>query len=318
MVKKKKSKTTQKTAPKTPKTTTRGTDEAFLKLMKVSGSSLLKLFGIPADEAEKYHFQAVVLKDKTLQPDIEGFPILESTQGRVFLEFQGYSDAFIRHRLMAEVFLGCMSENYTGFVMAGIVYTDSKYQEIAEPLNAFHPFAEGKDCNLTGCFKEIVLSQYTETSLTAIDPKLIVLAPFTLPDKTDKATLLAKGREWQQSVTERFPTEKPWEALNILGLLILNRFRNISYEEVIAMLNFDLMDSVAGKQLFDMGHREGVNEGLQNIRNMILKVLDVRFGVIPDDITDKIRAINHLDVLNNLFEEALQCFDLQNFEKRLS
>jgi len=84
------------------------------------------------------------------------------------------------------------------------------------------------------------------------------------------------------------------------------------------MLNFDLMDSVAGRQLFDMGHQEGLNEGLQSIRNMVLKVLDTRFGLIPDEIAGKISAINHLDVLNNLFEEALRCFDLQNFEKRLS
>jgi hypothetical protein len=41
---------------------TRGTDDVFLKLMKVSGSSLLKLFGIPVAKAEKYHFHAVVLK----------------------------------------------------------------------------------------------------------------------------------------------------------------------------------------------------------------------------------------------------------------
>jgi len=314
MAKNKKSKATQKTS----KTTTRGTDEAFLKLMKVSGNSLLKLFGVPAAEAEKYHFQAVVLKDKTLHPDIEGFPILESTQGRVFLEFQGYPDAFIRHRLMAEVFLGCMSENYTGFVMAGIAYTDKKYQDIAEPLNAFHPFAEEKDCRFTGCFKEIVLSKYTETELEAIDPKLIILAPFTLPDKTDKATLLAKGREWQKSVGKRFPTDKQWEALNILGLLILNRFRHITYEEVIAMLNFDLMDSVAGKQLYEMGQQDIRQKWLENTRETVLKVLYTRFGLIPDEITGKIRAVNHLDVLNNLLEEALRCFDLQNFDKRLS
>jgi hypothetical protein len=48
-------------------------------------------------QAKKYHFQAVVLKDKSLKPDIEGFPLLASEEGRVFLEFQGYSDPFIRH-----------------------------------------------------------------------------------------------------------------------------------------------------------------------------------------------------------------------------
>jgi hypothetical protein len=44
---------------------------------------------------------------------------------------------------------------------------------------------------LKGCFREIVLTDYTEEKREAIDPKLIVLAPFTLTDKTDKTTLLA-------------------------------------------------------------------------------------------------------------------------------
>ena len=35
--------------------------------------------------------------------DIEGFPILEGEDGRVFLEFQGYKDQFIRHRLLAKI-----------------------------------------------------------------------------------------------------------------------------------------------------------------------------------------------------------------------
>ena len=36
------------------------------------------------------------------------------------------------------------------------------------------------------------------------------------------------------------------------------------------------------------------------------------------EITGKIGAVNQMDVLNNLLEEALRCFDLQIFEKRLS
>ncbi len=166
---------------KTKKKATRGTDEVFLNLMKVSGNSLLKLLGMAADKAKQYHFQAVVLKEKSLKPDIEGFPTLASEEGRVFIEFQGYPDPFIRHRLMAEVFLGCASEEYKGFVMAGIVYTDKPYQDVAEPLNAFQCLQEGEQCQLKGCFREIVLSEYTEEELERIDPKLVVLAPFVRP-----------------------------------------------------------------------------------------------------------------------------------------
>jgi hypothetical protein len=152
--------------------------------------------------------------------------------------------------------------------------------------------------------------------------KLIILAPFTLPDKTDKATLLAKGREWQKSVAKRFPTDKQWEALNILGLLILNRFRNITYEEVIAMLNFDLMDSVAGRQLFEMGHKDGLNEGLQkelvSVRDMVVDVLVARFGLVSSEIVEKIRIINQPEQLKSLHGEATRCPNIGIFKDRLS
>jgi predicted transposase YdaD len=300
---------------------TLGTDDVFLKLMKVSGSSLLKLFGLPAEKAEKYHFHAVVLKDKSLKPDIEGFPLLESETGRIFLEFQGYKDPFIRHRLMAEVFLGCAEEEYEGSVMAGIVYTDKKYQNAAKPLNAFNGF-EKEECHLKGCFREIVLTDYTQEELEAIDPKLIVLAPFTLSGKTDKTTLLAKGREWQKAVTKRFPVEKHEEILSVLGLLILNRFCEITYEEVIAMLKFDLMDTVAGRQLYEMGEQKGLQEGLQegllNVRNMLLDALEARFGLVPHKMIDQIRTIDQLEMLNSLFKQAMRCPDLHSFKKQVS
>jgi len=300
------------------KNPTRGTDEAFIKLMKVSGSSILKLFDFSAIEAEKYHFHAVELKEKNLKPDVEGFPILKSEEGRVFIEFQGYEDPFIRHRLMAEVFLACEIEQYDGFVMAGIVYTDEKYKKAANSLNTFRGLSENENCHLQGCFQEIVLTDYTEQQLEDIDPKLIVLAPFTLPKRTGKTAILAKGREWQNAVTQIFPTDKQREALNVLGLLILNRFRKITYEEVIAMLNFDLMDTVAGKQLYDMGGQNVRKEWLENNRETVLEILKTRFGVVSNEMSGKIRAINKTEQLKKLIIQATLSSDIDSFNGNLS
>jgi predicted transposase YdaD len=293
------------------KKTTRGSDEAFWQLMKVSGNSLLKLLGFSAKEAEKYHFHAIELKDKTVKPDIEGFPILASDDGRIFIEFQGYEDAFIRHRLMAEIFLGCANESYKGSVMAGIVYTDEKYKTKAESLNTF----VGKEkCLMTDCLYEIVLTDYTEKELDEIDPKLVILAPFTLPTKTDKPTVLAKGREWQTLVKQIFPAEKQWDALNILGLFILNRFRKVNAKEVMAMLGFDLMDSQAGKDIYDMGLQEGV---INNAKEMLIDALEVRFENIPDNIIEQLNGIYDPNRLKDLFKQAMRCPDLEHFKKRL-
>ncbi len=74
------------------------------------------------------------------------------------------------------------------------------------------------------------------------------------------------------------------EALDILGLFVLNRFRQLQYEEVIAMLNFDLMDCVAGQQVYDMGHQKGLQKGLiESIQEDVLEVLNERFGAQRHD-----------------------------------
>ena len=56
--------------------------------MTVSGSSVLKLLGVPPKQADKYHFRPKTLKEKRIEPDVEAIPKLKSKQGPVFMEFQ--------------------------------------------------------------------------------------------------------------------------------------------------------------------------------------------------------------------------------------
>jgi len=299
-----------------PKKTTRGTDETFIKLMTISGSSLLKLLGVPPEKAEKYHFRAVTLKEKRIEPDVEGIPMLNSEQGPVFIEFQGYHDPFIRYRLAAAVFQGCSQQEYKGSVIAGIVYTDTGFKNAALPLSTV---TEAKKCQMIDCFQEIVLTDYTEEKLKAIDPKLIVLAPFTLSAQTDKRKVLEKGRKWGREVGQVFPSQQYQEALDILGLFFLNRFRDFKYEEVIAMLNFDLMDTVAGRQLHEMGHQKGLQKGLiEDAREMVLELLEERFGIVPKTVIKQIRAIPLREHLKQLHRQAIRCSDMKGFKEMLS
>jgi hypothetical protein len=305
---------------RTDKRTRLGTDEAFWQLMTVSGSSVLKLLGMPAAQAEKYQFRAVVLKDKKLAPDIEGLPLLESDEGRVFLEFQSYEDKFIRYRLLAELCLGCIYEQYSGRVVAGIIYTEKKYQTAACPLA---PFPPTEHCQFGDCWREIVLSEYTPAKLCAIDPQLIILAPFTLPKTTDKATLLEKGREWQEQVVQSFPATQQPAALNVLGLFILSRFHKLSYEEVRVILDVDLMKSLAVRQVYQRGLRKGERKGerkgiLKDAQEMVLEALDERFGVVSSSLIDQIRVLNRPEVLKSLLRQALRCQTLENFQEILT
>ncbi len=85
--------------------------------------------------------------------------------------------------------------------------------------------------------------------------------------------------------------------------------------KVIAMLKFDLMDTVAGRQLYDMGQQKG---SINNAQDMLLDALDVRFGLVPHKMVDQIHTINQVDVLKSLFKEAIRCPNIGYFKERLS
>jgi len=131
----------------------------------------------------------------------------------------------------------------------------------------------------TDLIREIVLTDYSETELLSADPRLIVLAPFTVSTKLDKAVLKQKVAQWRVRIDAVYPaTEELSEALNIIGLLLLNRFRDLSHQEIIDMLNLDLMQSRAGREIFQMGQIEGEQRGE---RLVITRLLERRFGKLP-------------------------------------
>ena len=262
----------------------RGTDETFLQLMQLSGAGLLKLAGFPSEIAEHYEFRAVEFKEKQLQrPDVEGIPILETLNMRVTLEFQGYSDKYIRYRSLNNMLQICLKSRDDKPVVGIIVYTEKRYQTAALALDKLIPILE-KENRL---IQELVLTDYSEAELLAVDPRLIVLAPFTVSSKLEKTILKQKVVQWRNQINACYPaTEELSEALNIIGLLLLHRFRELSHQEIIDMLNLDLMQSRAGREIYQMGQIEAEQRGKQaglveGERLVITRLLEKRFGKLP-------------------------------------
>ncbi len=286
----------------------RGTDEPFLRLMGIGGTAVLKLLGIAPDEAEEYTFRSVTLKERRLEPDVEGIPVLEGRGKRVYVEFQGYPDKFLRYRFVSKIMLACAQDGYDGQVLAGIAYTDKAYKEAAISVKAF---SEKAGTELGKSFEEIVLTDYTEAQLVETDPRLIVLAPFAVSPKEGKEKVISRGRRWKEEVHRVYPRDWVGDALNIMGLFIMNRFRNITREEVISMLNFDLMDTVAGKQIFE----EGI---LKEARDMVAEALAERFVVVPADIRDSVYSVGRHEVLRELLRCAIRSPHIEDFKNVLS
>jgi hypothetical protein len=242
----------------------RGTDDAFYHLMLIGGEAVLKLLGVK--DPTGYEAKAVVLKGKELRPDIlalpraAGFGSDEEAKEWVYIEFQGYRSDMIRYLLASKVALSCAQERYAGPVLAGIIFTDREYQEESLP---FALSSLDGAFSLQGRFKEIVLTSYSEPQLIAIDSRLVILAPFTVPRELSKDDLMDRSRNWIDTAYRVYPKHLHQDVLNVLALFLLNRFRNLSREEVIQMLDFDLAETRAGQEIFQEGMEKGIEKGIE-------------------------------------------------------
>jgi hypothetical protein len=63
-----------------------------------------------------------------------------------------------------------------------------------------------------------------------------------------------------------------------------------------------------------LGHERGVAEGiLQKAKEVILEVLEVRFGEVPTEISQKINSIEDPEVLKTLHREAIAIESVEQF-----
>jgi addiction module HigA family antidote len=164
----------------------RGTDSPFYQLMTIMGDAMLKLIGVQSNN--EYQPRAIVLKEKKLYPDIVAFP--KNDDGEIIMiEFQGYKEPMMRYIMSSKISMFCTQEQYTGPILGAIVCTDS------ESMKASLPYSIQSQCGkswIKGEFIEIDLSQFSEKDLTDIDEQLIVLAPFTLPQKLSQKGIYSK------------------------------------------------------------------------------------------------------------------------------
>ena len=115
-------------------------------------------------------------------------------------------------------------------------------------------------------------------------------------------------------MTRSYPADSVHDASTVMGLFILNRFREITREEVVAMLDFDLMETVAGRQVYEEGLEKGL---LEEARDMVIEALGERFGIVPGEIIDTVRSIGRREVLKDLHRVAIRSQHIEEFKEML-
>jgi len=65
------------------------------------------------------------------------------------------------------------------------------------------------------------------------------------------------------------------------------------------------------------GFEQGLQQGLQTAREMLLEVVAMRFGEVPEDVTAAVQRLDALEPLRGLLRQALTCASLEAFRDAL-
>ena len=215
--------------------------------------------------------------------------------------------------------MACAQDSDSGEVLPVIIYTEQKFKDAALSI---HTFGKLGDNLFDHQIKEFVLTNYTLDQLLEIDPKLVVLAPFTISTNIPSSTLTAHGRQWKKTICSAYDIADLNDAINVMSLFILNRFRTITREGIKAMLDFDILDTVAGRQVYDEGHEKGHNKGLEkglvSMKELFVLNIKNKFGDVSADFMNALNAIKDFDILKDLFSESFSCENYDHLRKKLA
>ena len=75
-----------------------------------------------------------------------------------------------------------------------------------------------------------------------------------------------------------------------------------------------MLESPLLNELIDEKVAEGVAEGRQQD---VLEVLEARFGLVPLDVVQRVKAVTNAGQLSQLIKQAARCPDLEAFRQAL-
>jgi hypothetical protein len=140
-------------------------------------------------------------------------------------------------------------DDYRGRILIGVIYLRRAYMRgVLKPI--------GKKGNMIE-IREICIEEYDIKELVSIDKRLVIFLPYTrgIRRKED----LVRGYKAVEG--EVLGLDK--DLLDQFIMMVISRFKRLSIWEVRDMFRIDVKDSVAFKEMYEMGIKDGIQQGIQ-------------------------------------------------------
>jgi predicted transposase YdaD len=255
-------------------------------------------------EADDYEAKSLTFKEIEQRADI--FLIGRSGQHVILVEMQGYDDAELLYRMVKKIMLYCTQYKYWGRIGAIAIFLEESHYRAAQLFERqFGGSSLLKFTPKVYVFSRIKvdeLSQLKDVHLTPLYP-LCDISPEEIKQRAP---------DWAEQIKSapELTTAERKNLLSFLGGAISHRIRTMTGDEISILFGgITMEDTPLGQEILLKGEQRGIPKGIQQI---LLKQMAARFGVVPEDMRQKIQAITNTE---NLEKIATMLLTIQNIDE---
>ncbi|MEI6368687.1 MAG: DUF2887 domain-containing protein [Nostocales cyanobacterium ELA608] len=283
------------------------TDKLFYRIFLNQPGLLAELLpGIPPDC--QFDYSAPVIKEQEFRHDGILTPVGNDPDlPIVFLEAQMQPDTNFYGRYFAEIYL-YLKQYKIIRPWRGLLILKSRRHDLGSEI----PYQFQLDNQVQRLYLQDLLHQ------NPLSPNLALLQLIILPKtKTVQAA---------QNLLESSKSQPEFrQKLDLVEAILVNKFPNLSLEEILKMLDLktaDITQTRFYRDVFQLGIQEGRQEGIQKGEQegeakLIIRQLKRRFGVITPNQETQIRALS-VPILEALGEVLLDFINPTDIDTWLS
>ncbi|MCF4969390.1 Rpn family recombination-promoting nuclease/putative transposase [Nostoc sp. CMAA1605] len=263
-------------------------DSIFYKIFQQSPSLLFQLLTNPPENADKYKFDSVAVKEPKFEIDGVFLPPENETPGTVyFCEVQFQKDEKLYERVFAEssLYFYRNRDRFSDW-QAVIIYPSRSIEQ--SDTRPHRTLLNGDQVH------RIYLDELGDIRSLPLWVAVMVLTTVEEEQAPSQARyLLTRSRQETAAPVSN-------AIIEIITTIIAYRFEQLSRREVESMLDITLKETRVYREIKE----EGREEGREAMANMISRQLTKRLGEIPQDVLSVVGSLQ-LPMLEELGEALL-------------
>ena len=261
------------------------TDSLFYRIFSRAPDLFFELIQQPGYQG--YSFQSVEVKQTAFRLDGVFLPDPNaSNQPVFFVEVQFQKDPLLYHRLFAEIFL-FLEQNPTTADWQAVVLFPRRSLEPQELLKPYRPLL---DCDRVQrlYLNEIEMPDQFSPAIALM--QLVIASPKSAAER---------AKQLVQQVEQQSPRTIAKETIiDLVETALVYKFPQLSYQEIATMLG--LAESIKQTRVY----QEGLEDGLQREKILILRLLTRQVGELPPELQTQLDALS-LEQMEQLGEALL-------------